>query len=370
MRILVQICRILTGGLFIFSGIIKANDTLGFSYKLKEYFEVFGTEWMIPASTVLAMFICVFEIVLGFMLLIGYKPKLTLWLSLLMIVFFTFLTFYSAYFNKVTHCGCFGDFLQLTPWQSFYKDIALLIMIIILFIGIRYIKPIFNSTITVFLMFLAVIAAVAFPLYTYQYLPIWDFRPYKIGANICKDRTGGIPDEQTFFYKLKNKKTGEEKEFTSWPENWDAEWDYISNRTEVTKKGVPPKIVDFSIMDLEGNDYTEDILNKPGVQFFLVAYDLKKADKDEQGNINDFYELCKKDSISFICLTASGKDKIDAFKQETGAAYEFYNTDEIALKTMIRSNPGLMLLKDCEVKDMWHHNSLPSYNDVKEKYFK
>lgn len=369
MKVLTNICRILVGALFIFSGFIKANDTLGFSYKLVEYFEVFHANFMVPAALPLAIFICIFEIILGFMLLMGARTKLTLWLLLLMIIFFTFLTFYSAYFHVVQECGCFGDFLHLTPWQSFSKDLVLLILIIVLFIGKDYINPIFGPKFENALLLIILAITTAFPLYTYNYLPVLDFRPYAIGKNI-PEQTKGVPDEVKFYYRLKDKKTGEIKEFDKWPDNWDQTYDYVDNRTEVTKKGVDPKIKDFTITGLDSVDYTQEIIENPNYNFLVIAYDLDKANKDVFGKLNDFAALCKSDSVTFVLLTASTPDVIAKFKQETKAEFPFYTTDGTVLKTIIRSNPGIMMLKGGNVIDMWHYHSMPSYSDVKEKYFK
>lgn len=369
MKVVTAIARILVGLLFIFSGFIKANDAVGFGYKLVEYFEVFGTHFLVPVALPLAMFICIFEIVLGFTLLMGARVKLTLWLLLLMIVFFTFLTFYSAYFQKVLSCGCFGDAIPLTPWQSFYKDLILLVLIIILFIGKQYINPLFGPRFENVLLLIVLIASTAFPLYTYNYLPVIDFRAYAIGNNI-PEQTKGIPDELKYFYKLKDKKTGEIKEVDKWPENWDQIYDYVDSRTEVTKKGVEPKIKDFSVSGLDGADYTQDIIENANYNFLLVCYDLEKTNKDVFGTINDFASLCAKDSVTFVVLTSSTAEMIEKFKAETKATMPFYNTDGTVLKTMIRSNPGLMMLKAGTVMDMWHYHSFPSYSDVKEQYFK
>lgn len=369
MKIITTISRVLVGLLFIFSGFIKANDPLGFSYKLVEYFEVFGTHFMIPMALPIAIFICIFEIILGFNLLIGARAKLTLWLSLLMIVFFTFLTFYSAYFDVVKECGCFGDFLHLTPWESFTKDLVLLILIIVLFIGKQYINPIFGPRLENAMLLIVIIASTAFPIYTYNYLPVIDFRAYAIGKNI-PEQTKGIPDELKYFYKLKDKKTGEIKEVDKWPENWDVIYDYVDSRTEVVKKGIDPKIKDFSITSMDGGDYTQDIIENPDHNFLLVCYDLEKTNKDVFGKINDFAALCKADSVKIIALTASMPEVIAKFKQETKSEIEFYTSDGTVLKTMIRSNPGLMMLKGGTVIDMWHYHSFPSYSDIKEKYFK
>jgi len=283
MKIFITILRIAVGALFIFSGLIKANDTLGFSYKLNEYFEIFGTDFLIAVSQPLATFICIFEILLGFTLLMGARRKATLWLLLLMIVFFTFLTFYSAYFHKVEECGCFGDFLHLTPWTSFTKDLVLLVAIIILFIGKDYIHPIFGPRMENAVLVIILIVVTAFPIYTYNYLPVKDFRAYKIGTDLYR----AIHPQVKYFYLLKNKKTGATKEFESWPPNWDADWDYVSNRTESLDKNVTP-INGFSMHNEYGEDYTDEFLQKPGYKFLLVEYDVTKANKKVQGKISDF----------------------------------------------------------------------------------
>ncbi len=374
MKIITGFFRVFVGCLFIFSGFIKANDTLGFSYKLVEYFEIFAKnihffEYFIPVTTPLAIFLVVFEIALGFALLMGARTKLTLWLLFLLIVFFTFLTFYSAYFDKVRECGCFGDFWHLTPWQSFTKDLVLLVSVIILFMGQKYINPLFGKKMENGLLIFFVLLSTAFPLYTYNYLPILDFRAYAIGKNIPA-QTKGVPDEVKFYYTLKDKKTGASKEFDAWPADWDKQYDYLSSRQEVTKKGIDPKIKDFSIAKPEGGDYTQDIIENPNYNFLLICYDLSLTNKEVFGKINDFVALCKQENITFAILTSSSKETIDKFKEETKVTADFYNTDGTVLKTMIRSNPGLMLLKGGTVIDMWHYHRFPSYNEVKQKDFK
>lgn len=369
MRVITIISRLLVSLLFIFSGLIKANDPLGFSYKLIEYFEVFDVHFLVSVALPLAMFICAFEVILGFALLIGARINLTLWLLLLMILFFTFLTFYSAYYQKVLSCGCFGDAIPLTPWQSFAKDVILLILIIILFIGKKEINPVFPEGFENSFLVLTIIASFVFPIYTYNYLPIVDFRPYAKGKNI-PEQMKGTPDEVKYFYTLKDKKSGETIEVDKWPDNWDKKYDYLSSRTEVTKKGIEAKIKDFSITDLDGSDYTQDIIENPNYTFLLVCYDLDKTNKDVFGKVNDFAMLCKQDSISFVCLTASPKTSVAAFKNEVKTTIDFYNCDGTVLKTMVRANPGLMLIKGGNVIDMWHYNSLPAFSTLKEQHLK
>ena len=181
MKFLIQLCRLLVGVLFIFSGLIKANDPLGFSYKLNEYFEVFGTEWMIPFSLFISMFMCALEMLLGFMLLIGVRVKLTLWLLLLMILFFASLNFYSGYYDKVKECGCFGDAIKMTPWQEFGNNMIQLAMTIFLLVKSNNIRPLFGKIFENILMVIAIVKCIGFPIYTYNFLPVKDFRPYAIG---------------------------------------------------------------------------------------------------------------------------------------------------------------------------------------------
>ena len=417
--------------LFIFSGLIKENDTIGFSYKLEEYFEVFktadsvqvvdetpvmgndtaftkaetsgkidtvisqkqiGTEknisWkMVPPDSFynramdffhdhaleLGFFILVMEVMLGLMLLIGVWKKITLLFLFLMIAFFTFLTYYSAAYNAVQECGCFGDFLHMTPWQSFGKDILLLVLIIILIIGKKHISPVFAGKIQKVLLAVFLLFSVSFPLYTYNYLPVFDFRPYAIGKNI-QEGMKVIKDEKADVYLIyKNKKTGETKEYpaNNYPWNdsiWTQTWEFADQHRIIIEEGIPAPIHDFSITTIEGSDYTEDILNNPGYYFFLICYDLDKTNKNAFGKINDFVKLSRQDSLPVICLTATS-ERIESFKKETGTDIDFYVTDGTQLKTMIRSNPGLMLLKQGTVIDMWHYHSIPAFTDVKEKYF-
>jgi uncharacterized membrane protein YphA (DoxX/SURF4 family) len=370
MKLISQICRILVGVLFIFSGLIKANDPLGFSYKLNEYFEVFGTEWLTPLSLFFSIVICAYEIIFGFMLLLGARIILTVWALFLMIMFFTFLTFYSAYYDKVKECGCFGDFLHLTPWQSFYKDIVLLIMIVILLIGKKNIRPLFSSGIEKFLIVLSILCSIAFPVYTYNFLPVKDFRPYAIGKNIqegMKLPPNAKQDsvQMVFIYK----KDGKQIELSSQQiKTIDATYKYVDRKDKVIREGDKPAIHDFSIASLDGNDYTDQILNYDGYYFLLVMHDLDKSNKSVFGKINDFSKLCKQDKVPIIALTASA-DQVVSFKKETRSDLDFYLTDGTTLRTMIRSNPGLMLLKKGTVIDMWHHHTFPSYSDVKAKYF-
>lgn len=382
---LTQTARILVGGLFIFSGFIKANDPLGFSYKLKEYFEVFQGdtglsmfEYIGAASLPLAIIICASEIILGIMLLLGYRRDLTLWLLFAQIVFFTFLTFYSACYNKVTHCGCFGDFLKLKPWDSFWKDIALLILITLLFAGKENIRPLFNEFVLGALAILGLVFAFAFPIYAYRNLPPLDFRAYAPGMNIRENMKfpatySPAVIETGFIYE--NLKTGEKKHFTLKDYPWQdtLTWKWFATDNVVVKEAVDaPKITDFKVSATDGSDLTDSLLNNKSYSFWVVMHQLAKSEDNDElmHKLNDFYKLATGEKIQVIGMTSSSAAEIDAFKHKHNLLIDFVTVDDIVLKTMIRSNPGLMLMKEGTVVMNWHHNNFPVFGDVQQKYMK
>ncbi len=387
--IITHIARFLVGALFIFSGFIKANDPLGFSYKLKEYFEVFQNdsgmaffEWFAHISLPLAIIICASEIILGVMLLIGYKRDLTLWLLFAQIAFFTFLTFYSACFNKVTHCGCFGDFLKLKPWESFWKDIALMILITLLFSGKENIKELFATYILSILFLIGVAFSFGFPIYAYRNLPPLDFRAYAPGMNIKENMKKAADYKDPVYESMlvyENLKTHEKKEFSQkaymdskiWEDTLNWKWSATNNKL-ISDAVNPPKITDFTVSDLNGNTVTDSLLNDKNYSFWLVVYDLAQTTDGESlmAQINDFYKLSSSEKFKFYALTASSSKEIDDFKHKHNALYDFVTVDATVLKTMIRSNPGLMLMKDGTVIANWHHSNFPTFSFVKEKLMK
>ncbi|MBK9479618.1 MAG: DoxX family protein [Bacteroidetes bacterium] len=386
MRIITGICRLLVGVLFIISGLIKANDPLGFAYKLQEYFEVFGTEFLKPMALGLAIFICAFEVLCGVATLTGSKMKPVAWALMLMIVFFTFLTFYSAYFNKVTDCGCFGDALKnligrsLTPWESFTKDIILFILIIPIFINRSKIDSPFSDTVDTSIVAGSLFLVTAFSLHCYWHLPVMDFRPYAVGKNIpdqMKIPEGAKGDEYESVLVYKNKKTGESKEFTMaeysksaylWEDTLTWAWEATNNK--LIREGYHPPIHDFSIASADGEDLTQKIISNPNYNFLLISYDINEANVNVQQKINEFVARCTKDSLAFVGLAGSSAKEIDNFRHQNNSLFDYYITDQTVLKTIIRSNPGLMLMKNGTVLGIWHYNDFPNYDEVAAKYFK
>ena len=286
MKILVNILRIFVGSLFIFSGLVKINDPTGFSFKLEEYFgpTVFDIDFLLPYTLALAIIIVILEVLLGLFLLIGFKPKLTIWVMLLMIIWFTFLTWYSAYYNKVTDCGCFGDAIPLTPWESFTKDVFLLSFILIIFYKIELIKPIINFKNQIIVSAISLIICSSIVYRVIEHLPMIDFRPYNIQANIIDNMV--VPDDapkDIWNYDWKFVVDGTEEIISSTGEYPDINGEFVSVETKLIKKGYEPPIHDFSI-ELNGEDMSGELLNEEKLLMF-VLYNLSKSNFDESSEL-------------------------------------------------------------------------------------
>ncbi|WP_417887821.1 BT_3928 family protein [Zunongwangia sp.] len=345
MQLVVKFARFFVGVLFIFSGFIKLNDPIGFSYKLQEYFspEVLNLDFLTPFALAIAVLVCVFELVLGIMLLIGYLPKFTTWCLLGMIVFFTFLTFYSAYFNKVTDCGCFGDAIPLTPWQSFTKDIILLLFIIILFIYQKSITPILVPASHRWVIFLSYMLCFLYAYYVLMHLPVFDFRPYKIGNNIAELRKAPEDDSQDVFeYHWKFNVNGKEEIVTTSGNYPQHEGEYMGVETELISEGKAAPIHDFQIIDGD-KIITDEVLAAKKV-VLIVSYDLKKSEKEGFKAISKLAKQASKKGYRVLGLTASGDQLKQQIKKNFKLDFPFYQTDETALKTIIRANPGVLIL--------------------------
>lgn len=376
---LIWFCRIAVGLLFIFSGLIKANDPLGFSYKLEEYFEVFHIMFLNNFALTIAILLCALEMLLGFALLIGARAVKVAWGLLLLIIFFGFLTFYSAFFKVVQTCGCFGDAIPLTPWQSFSKDMVLLILVAVLFVNRTKIKPLFSANAGDKWLIGAAIVSVGFGLYTYNFLPIVDFLPYKIGANIPAemDTPPNAPkDVFVLTYHLKNKKTKEtkvmtDKEYLSTNIWQDANWEVIGDpENRLVKKGYEPKIRDLSIQDAQRNDFTKELLASPFYTIIIVAYDLDKTNGEAINRLNALaINATENYNIRTILLTSNSAQSAQAFAKAHKLICEIFYADGVPLKTMIRSNPGVILLKGGVIVNKWHYHSAPKYDDLVKNYF-
>lgn len=474
MKIALGISRVVVGTLFIISGLIKANDPSGFSYKLEEYFMVFSTDLgttkvEIPAEVdekiknspcfdklnikkeyenkeipreqlgffkrslidlfhffaknalTMAVLICIIEIVLGVFTIMGYQMQLTAWLLFLMIIFFTFLTFYSAYFEKVTDCGCFGDALKLKPWESFYKDIFLLVFILPLFIFQRKIKGIqINTTekiisasslllmtalcilqfkwmfpiwflaiftiirfalgnrlkpaaLVLSMLLMVTIASASFSNYCINHLSIKDYRPWKIGNNV-KELTTSTPEVAEVVMVYLDNNSCEEKRMPTNDWSWldstfEATHTFYKQDKKIVKEGIEAKVKDFTLEDPNtGETHNEEFMNFEGYAFLWIAPDLNKTNLKNMDRINAIAEYALNNNMLFMGGTSSASDKIDEFRHTNQNLFPIYQNDEKALKTILRSNPGLVLIKNGIVIDKWHYNDFPKLEYIQKKY--
>jgi uncharacterized membrane protein YphA (DoxX/SURF4 family) len=379
-QILIHLQRAIVGLLFIFSGLIKANDPLGFGYKLQEYFEVFHIAFLNDFATVIAILLCTIEIVLGALLLLGIRSRTVASGLLFTIIFFTFLTFYSAFFEVVTSCGCFGDAIPLTPWQSFSKDIVLLFMILYIYKKRDEITPLICSTkLQNWSILFVVLISLGFGLYTYNFLPVLDFLPYKVGNNIPSLMImppGAAQDVYQITYVLKNKSTGETKSLTDKEylssEIWkDKNWEITGDpESKLISKGFEVKIKDLKITDSQGTDYNTELLENPYYNLVIVAYDLSKTDLAGIGNLNAIaINAAENFNIRTVFLTSASAQDAEIFSKKNKLVMEIFYADAIPLKSMVRANPGVLLMRNGVVVNKWHFHNLPSYDDLSSTYF-
>lgn len=363
MKFISQFCRFFVGILFIVSGLIKLNDPIGTAIKMEEYFEVFALDihpiiqHLTSVSLLVAILMCVAEVVLGFAVLIYYRMKITTWLLLLLILFFTFLTFYSAYFHKVTDCGCFGDAIKLTPWTSFGKDLVLLLLIVILFVQ----KDKLESSLPPWTGHIFIILSIMFSFYiayfTVNHLSFIDFRAYKVGANIAQLMKPSEPIK----YKYTLTKNGADFEFDHYPS--DTSYKYKS--MEIVNKNAMPKITDYAIWNDEG-DFTKESLT--GKKLFVFVLKTQKANTSKLTKVNELAKKLAKNGVQTWLITASDYNAVSTFRNENQLAFPYYYADATVIKTVIRSNPGLVLVQDGTVRGKWHYHDTPEIEQVLELF--
>ena len=363
LKMIVNLCRIIVAVTFIFSGFVKAIDPIGTQYKLQDYLGAIGMAGILPNWTLLAVavFLAAIEFCIGIFLLFAIQRRLISKLTVAFMAFMTMVTMWIVVADPVKDCGCFGDALHLTNTETLIKNIVLLVCsLIIMYRPLAMFRFVSKSNQWIVTNYTIVFILVSSGLSLY-YLPIFDFRPYHIGVNIPRGmeipKGAKLPQFKTTFIMEKN---GQRKEFTldNYP---DASWKFIDSKTVQTSEGYIPPIHDFSITDNKtGLDLTNSILSHKGYTFLLIAPHLETADDSNFGDIDRLYEYAQSYDIPFYCLTASTAKAIKRWIDLTGAEYPFCITDEAVLKTIIRSNPGLLLLKDGTIINKWSHNNLPN----------
>lgn len=361
MRTAASISRYIVGILFIFSGLIKLNDPVGTQIKLEEYFEVFAQDipvlhdlfiGLIPFALYLSVFLCTLEVVLGIALLVRYKPRLTALLLLVTILFFTFLTFYSAWFNKVTDCGCFGDAIKLTPWTSFGKDIFLLVLIILILFYTNKIKPAKTGLIVI----LSTIVSLGIAFYAIRHLPILDLLPYKAGKSIPEQMQPSEPLRYLYIFE----KDGKTQKFEQYPSDTTLEF----KEMVIINKNALPKITDYRIWNDEG-DYTDSTFI--GSKLLLIIKNQKDINSAAFPEIRTLLQQLKDSEIQPIIVTSTSSEEIEKIRTQQELKIPYFFADATVLKTIVRSNPGLILLKEGVVKGKWHYNDTPEIGEINEK---
>jgi len=365
MKVINFLCRIFLGGLFIFSGLIKINDPYGFAYKLDEYFEIFSHDFspiftsFIPYSLFFSVFISGFEIILGVAILLYYRMNLVMWLTLLMMVFFTFLTFYAFWWDKVKECGCFGDAIKLTPKISFYKDLVLTALTLVLFAQRKRLLSKFNGVSGHIVMAVTTFISFYIGYHAIEHLPYKDFLPYKVGNNIKEQMKA--PEAPKYKYIMT--KDGKQYEFMDYPTDPAYKLDtfLLTNPDKIYAA-----ITDYKLWNEDG-DYTDSSLT--GKKLFIIVRDAEKAAEHCKGDcmekINSLVKGLEGSGVKAIALTSTSGDKFEEYRHQVQLAVPYYFSDGVVLKTMIRSDPGVILLQDGTILGKWHYNDVPDAQTIK-----
>ena len=367
-KIFAEIARAVLGLTFIFSGFVKSVDPYGTAYKVGDYLQAFNLSIFSFLEMPISFFLCGFEMALGIVVLLGLFPKWSSKLMLLTMCFMTPLTLYLAIADPVSDCGCFGDAVIISNWETFYKNVVLLALAVFLSFNYKQIKPFFTGKMQKFALSFIVIFSVLFLSYNYIYDPLIDFRPYKVGANLPQQMTVEESKrpvvENVFIYE----KDGIQQEFTEDNYPWeDSTWVFVSMDTKIIKEGELPPISDFAINELiidngqivEQYDAVGEILEDEGYTFILIAPQLNKVDEREKQKIADIADYAGKRNYKMYLATASTSEEIVSDKNNYPENLRFGTTDEKVLKTIVRSNPSLILINNGNIVGKWNKRSLP-----------
>lgn len=366
MKYVIWILRIVVGVLFIFSGIVKANDPLGLTYKMNEFFEVWNMNYMTNYTLALSIAMIGFEIIAGVAMLVGNYFRLYITLLLLLNIFYTFLTYYALYSGKIKECGCFGDCIKISNTATFYKDVVLTIMTLVLYIFRYRVFPVFHKTaVNFWIVFASAVFAFGSQWWTLHHLPVHDCLPYKVGNNLL-EKMKPAPNATPAVYSsaLVYEKNGIKKEFTTENYPWqDSTWTYVETKTTLIKEATgEAEIHDFILTDSAGTDRTEEVLNTKGYVFFWFLREPEKASTENMEKLHALINRAAELHVPFYGLCSAGRDLCQTYQE----AYNMKNVpflilDGTASKTAMRTNPGLMLLKDGVVVKKWSYLDYPSF---------
>ena len=363
---LLLLARWVVGSVFTFSGFVKGIDPVGFQYKLNDYIEALHIQWLEFLSFPGALLLPFAEFAIGITLLSGILIRLSTKLAFIFMLFFTPLTLYIALKNPVTDCGCFGDALVISNWMTFYKNIVLIVFAAFLFIyrkNLLFTLSVKSREVAFGLLSFVYLTAVY---WSYNHEPVFDFRPYKVGANIpegMKTPVGSPTDVYQNVYHYRNRKSNEVKQFDDRDYPWKdtINWKFESmDPPLLLKKGFRPPIHDFSIQTIDQENVTDFYLQDSLFTFFAIAYDLEKSNYKKQNELNRLADWAKFKGYHFVGLTSTTGGTLDKYKREQLPAYEILFTDQVTLKTIIRANPGLILIRKGTIIGKWHFNDFPT----------
>ncbi len=361
----VTISRIVLALIFIYSGFVKGVDPVGTEYRIADYFIAFGTDWAIPFALPLSIILNAAEFILGVLLLFNVSIRITSWLVILMMAVFTIVTINDALYDPVPDCGCFGDAIILTNWQTLYKNLAIDALLLIVFFSRNRTVKWFTVKIEWAVLAISVAGFVFFEIYNVRHLPVIDFRDWKTGNKMVNENS--LPLK--YYLTYRNIVTGKEKEYTSpdYPYNdsvWLSQWEFVKQRVFDPN----PRLHDMRIEDKDGNDFTADFIENPDYQFLFIAYDISRTSLKNIDITRNFINKSFESGLSFIAITSSLPEDVYNYKQDNDLDLDFYYSDDVPLMTMIRSNPGLILMKEGVVIEKWHYNDFPSFSEFEVEY--
>jgi hypothetical protein len=369
MKYIRLLSRIIPGVVFIFSGFVKAVDPLGSAYKFADYFTAFRLGFLEFLALPLGVLLSAFEMVLGLSLILGYRKRVVFSITLWFMAFFTLLTFILALFNPVTDCGCFGDALILTNWETFFKNVVLMGFVLVLWFDRKKEsagRPVLGEWMVIGGLY---VMASLFSIWNYRHLPLIDFRPYDVGSVISEKMLipEGMPTDEyetTLIYR--NKETGKSSNFTleDYPRDTSL-WEFETSESKLVSKGYEPPIHDFALMDENGYDLAEEILQDPDYSLIMISHDLAHARKEALEGAGDWSQLeILAGDFSFYAVSSSTSSVTESIRDELGLSYQFLAADEIMLKTIVRSNPGFMLLKNGTIVGKWGWRDFPAIEQL------
>ena len=366
------ICRIFVGLVFLFSSFVKGVDPMGTAYKIQEYMTAWSIgslsfEWALPLAPFLSVALVTLEFLIGVLLITNSLRVLNAWLLLLMMTFFLITTLIDAITNKVTDCGCFGDFVKLTNWQTFWKNVVLMVPTLVIFFcrNLKKKHRTYERDILIFLF--AVAAMVCFAIYNINNEPVIDFRPWKVGNKMMTETDGKIQS----FVTYKNIQSGETEEFPSeklmeymQDTNWEKEWEFVDAESDEER---PTEAPGFSMLGIDGEDYAKEMIGSPDPIIIVTSHDISEVNDNGIESMQRVKDIAEQHNVKYVFLTASLPEDVEKFLNDNKLGdVSYFLADDKAIETMLRSNPGYILLKDAIVKGKWHYRN---YNKIRNVDF-